>query len=187
MTATARLISGNRLHLQHGPIDLIIGADGATAEIERAYRVAWKAFPSILPALVAKLPMLRTAVGADASDFARSIPSTLALPLKGGGEENGEEAGVEFANNLYPAGEFANNLYQSAHLSSDILPPSPLEGEGRGGGSQRNSSRQITPRLTRQFRFIAKRNKSSRAFLPLKGGGKRRSVFHSIMHPGRPP
>ncbi len=28
MTASVRLIAGNRLYLQHGPIDLIIGADG---------------------------------------------------------------------------------------------------------------------------------------------------------------
>ena len=62
MTATARLLSGNRLHLQHGPIDLIIGADGRSNEIERAYRAALDAFPSILPALVAELPLLRTAV-----------------------------------------------------------------------------------------------------------------------------
>ena len=59
MTATARLISGNRLHLQHGPIDLVIGADGAPEQVELAYRAAVAAFPSILPALVTQLPMLR--------------------------------------------------------------------------------------------------------------------------------
>ncbi len=62
MTATARLLSQNRLHLQHGPIDLIIGADGASNEIERAYRAAADAFPSILPGLVSELPLLRAAV-----------------------------------------------------------------------------------------------------------------------------
>ena len=60
MTAMARLISGNRLHLQHGPIDLIIGADGAREQVELASRAAVAAFPSILPALVTQLPMLRT-------------------------------------------------------------------------------------------------------------------------------
>ena len=36
MTATARLLPGNRLHLQHGPIDLVIGADGARSDVARA-------------------------------------------------------------------------------------------------------------------------------------------------------
>ena len=79
MTATARLLSGNRLHLQHGPIDLIIGADGASHEIEVAYRAAVDAFPSILPALVSELPLLRTAVSA-----ASLLPSVL----EGGTNEN---------------------------------------------------------------------------------------------------
>lgn len=79
MTATARLISGNRLHLQHGPIDLIIGADGATGEVECAYRAAWAAFPAILPALVAQLPLLRTPVAGD-------FPLSPRLPQRDGSE-----------------------------------------------------------------------------------------------------
>jgi ApbE superfamily uncharacterized protein (UPF0280 family) len=59
---TARL-SGNRLHLNHGPIDLVIGARGDAAEIERAYAQASVAFPAILPALVAELPRLRAPLG----------------------------------------------------------------------------------------------------------------------------
>lgn len=72
MTATARLISGNRLHLQHGPIDLIIGADGAPEQVELAYRAAVAAFPSILPALVTQLPMLRTPLSEAAQRAATS-------------------------------------------------------------------------------------------------------------------
>jgi uncharacterized protein len=72
MTATARLISGNRLHLQHGPIDLIIGADGAREQVELAYRAAVAAFPSILPALVTQLPMLRTPLSETAQREATS-------------------------------------------------------------------------------------------------------------------
>ena len=62
MSATAARLPGNRLHLQHGPIDLVIGADGEAAEIERAYAAAWSRFPSILPGLVEALPLLRTPV-----------------------------------------------------------------------------------------------------------------------------
>ena len=63
MTALARMIAGTRLHLQHGPIDLIIGADGKAARVERAYRAAAACFPAILPGLVEELESLRAPVG----------------------------------------------------------------------------------------------------------------------------
>jgi ApbE superfamily uncharacterized protein (UPF0280 family) len=62
MSAQASLLPGNRLHLNHGPIDLVISADGATREIERAYAQAAAVFPNILPELVAELPLLRTPI-----------------------------------------------------------------------------------------------------------------------------
>lgn len=63
MSAQASLLSGNRLHLNHGPIDLVISADGAPEDIRRAYQVATAMFPNILPELVAKLAVLRTPIG----------------------------------------------------------------------------------------------------------------------------
>lgn len=63
MSAIAARLPDGRLHLQHGPIDLIIEAFGATAEVERAYRQAVERFGDILPALVRELPTLRRAVG----------------------------------------------------------------------------------------------------------------------------
>jgi uncharacterized protein len=63
VTAHAQLLTGNRLHLNHGPIDLIIGADGDAKDVQRAYRAACTVFPSILPALVAEQPFLRSPVG----------------------------------------------------------------------------------------------------------------------------
>lgn len=59
---SARLPDG-RLHLQHGPIDLIIEAFGARGEVESAYRQATARFDDILGALVAELPILRSPVG----------------------------------------------------------------------------------------------------------------------------
>ena len=59
---SARLPDG-RLHLQHGPIDLIIEAFGAMSEVEAAYRQAVARFDDILATLVRELPVLRTAVG----------------------------------------------------------------------------------------------------------------------------
>jgi len=59
---SARLPDG-RLHLQHGPIDLIIEAFGAPSEVERAYRQAIARFDDILATLVRELPILRSPVG----------------------------------------------------------------------------------------------------------------------------
>lgn len=64
MSAQIARLPGNRLHLNHGPIDLVIAADGAPREIERAYAQAAAIFPNILPELVAELPLLRTPLGA---------------------------------------------------------------------------------------------------------------------------
>ena len=59
----AAFLPDGRLHLQHGPIDLIVEAFGASAEVERAYRQAIDRFGDILPTLVRELPLLRRNVG----------------------------------------------------------------------------------------------------------------------------
>ncbi|SKA12791.1 hypothetical protein SAMN02745126_03718 [Enhydrobacter aerosaccus] len=61
--ALAALLPDGRLHLQHGPIDLIIEAFGARDEVDRAYRQAMDRFGDILPTLVSELPLLRQPVG----------------------------------------------------------------------------------------------------------------------------
>jgi ApbE superfamily uncharacterized protein (UPF0280 family) len=53
----ARRLSDGRLHLQHGPIDLVIL--GSEAELERAQA----RFATVLEELVAELPLLRAPVG----------------------------------------------------------------------------------------------------------------------------
>lgn len=58
----ARLRDG-RLHLQHGPIDLVIEAFGGPVEIERAYGQAVDRFGDILPTLAGELGVLRRPVG----------------------------------------------------------------------------------------------------------------------------
>ncbi|NVK35037.1 MAG: UPF0280 family protein [Rhodobacteraceae bacterium] len=63
-SVTARLLpDGRRLHLQHGPIDLIVEAFGEQTEVSRAYDQAVEAFHDILPNLASELPNLRTAAG----------------------------------------------------------------------------------------------------------------------------
>lgn len=61
MTAQAALLPGGRLHLSHGPIDLVIGADGAR---DLAFRAGFDRFGTILSELTAELPLLRRPVGA---------------------------------------------------------------------------------------------------------------------------
>jgi ApbE superfamily uncharacterized protein (UPF0280 family) len=56
------LPGGRRLHLQHGPIDLIIEAFGAAAQVQAAYVQAADVFAPLLEGLVAELPALRQAV-----------------------------------------------------------------------------------------------------------------------------
>ena len=53
-------LADGRLHLNHGPIDLICEAWGAGAAVDAAYRRAMARFETILPELVAELPALRS-------------------------------------------------------------------------------------------------------------------------------
>lgn len=55
----ALLPDGRRLHLQHGPIDLIIEAFGPEDERRAAYSQAAERFRTVLEELVAELPRLR--------------------------------------------------------------------------------------------------------------------------------
>ncbi|TAJ25498.1 MAG: UPF0280 family protein, partial [Reyranella sp.] len=63
MSAIAARLADGRLHLQHGPIDLIIEAFGAADEVEQAYGQATARFGDILPTLVGELPLLRRPLG----------------------------------------------------------------------------------------------------------------------------
>ena len=62
MSAVAARLGDGRLHLQHGPIDLIIEAFGAAHQVERAYGQAIARFGDILPRLVDELATLRRPV-----------------------------------------------------------------------------------------------------------------------------
>ena len=57
------MLSGNRLHLSQGPIDLVIWADGVPADVARAYRAAERRFDGLLAELCAELPLLRAPLG----------------------------------------------------------------------------------------------------------------------------
>jgi ApbE superfamily uncharacterized protein (UPF0280 family) len=56
---TTQWLAGDRLHLQHGPIDLVIKAWGATAAVKEAYHAAIARFRTVLPELAGELSELR--------------------------------------------------------------------------------------------------------------------------------
>jgi ApbE superfamily uncharacterized protein (UPF0280 family) len=61
--AVAARLADGRLHLQHGPIDLVIEAFGDCREVEAAYGQAVERFGDILVTLVGELATLRRPVG----------------------------------------------------------------------------------------------------------------------------
>jgi ApbE superfamily uncharacterized protein (UPF0280 family) len=60
-------LTGDRLHLSDGPIDVVLKAFGPADAVEAAYSAAVERFPSVLPELCAELPILRTQVRAGKS------------------------------------------------------------------------------------------------------------------------
>ena len=56
------LLSNGRWHFQHGPIDLVIGAEGSARAVENAHDAAWARFQTVLPELVTELRALRLPV-----------------------------------------------------------------------------------------------------------------------------
>lgn len=57
-------LPGGRWHLQHGPIDIVIAAEGDADAVAAAHAAAWVRFQPLLGDLVAELPRLRQPVDA---------------------------------------------------------------------------------------------------------------------------
>lgn len=60
MHACRNRLPNDRWHFQHGPIDLVIGAEGDTGVVADAHECAWTRFTHVLQELVDELPALRT-------------------------------------------------------------------------------------------------------------------------------
>ena len=65
MAAQRARLSDGRWHFQHGPIDLLIGADGDPPAVALAHRLAWQRFWTVLQELVAELAVLRQPLPAE--------------------------------------------------------------------------------------------------------------------------
>jgi hypothetical protein len=73
-----RDLPDGRLHLQEGPIDLVIEAFGARAELRRAYDAAAECFQEVLPDLVAELTALRRPLREDTPPFSGPVARRMA-------------------------------------------------------------------------------------------------------------
>ena len=60
--AHAQWLDDGRLHLHHGPIDLLIGVDGAPDAVKQACSAAKDRFDTVLEELVSELAILRRPV-----------------------------------------------------------------------------------------------------------------------------
>ncbi len=82
MAALRTPLPGARWHFQHGPMDIVIGAEGRADAVAQAHEAAWSRFVPLLDELVAELALLRTPVRATLP-----MPSLTALsttcPLQG--------------------------------------------------------------------------------------------------------
>lgn len=67
------LKDGKRLHLQDGPIDLIVEANGARGDVRAAYQAAIGRFTGLLDELCDELPMLRAAADPARCDLHGSV------------------------------------------------------------------------------------------------------------------
>lgn len=59
MSAHCQPLGDGRLHFQHGPMDLVIGAQGEPGAVRCAHADAWARFRGLLHELVSELPVLR--------------------------------------------------------------------------------------------------------------------------------
>lgn len=62
MPATRSQLTNQRWHFQHGPIDLVLGAEGESSAVSAAHEHAWQRFQTVLSELVSELPLLRAPV-----------------------------------------------------------------------------------------------------------------------------
>lgn len=78
ISAMAALLPGGRLHLQHGPIDIVAEAFGEASAVRAGYARAATRFATVLSELVAELPALRSDGAGAEGAIARSMTAAVA-------------------------------------------------------------------------------------------------------------
>jgi ApbE superfamily uncharacterized protein (UPF0280 family) len=77
----ARLPDG-RAHFQHGPIDLVISAEGPAHARQASLEAAWERFSTILVELVGELARLRTPLGEDEPGLQGTVARRMAAAAR---------------------------------------------------------------------------------------------------------
>ncbi len=76
-------MADNRLHLQHGPIDLILHVDASEEIRKRLYSAAKKRFSTVLQELVAEMDLLKQPWSADLPDPKGGIAQKMCFAVRG--------------------------------------------------------------------------------------------------------
>ena len=66
-------LPGGRWHFQHGPIDIVIAAEGEASALRCAHAAAWARFETVLSELVAELPLLRRPLSRETCPLAGEV------------------------------------------------------------------------------------------------------------------
>ena len=111
----ALLADGRRLHLQDGPIDLIVEARGRAANVRAAYDAAVQRFTGLLDELCEELPLLRQAA------------DPVRCPLQGNVARRMHEAVAPFASEHFitPMAAVAGSVAEE--ILGAMLQSAPLE------------------------------------------------------------
>lgn len=73
MTPQRMLLPDGRLHLSHGPIDLLIQADGPADAVQAAHQRAWRRFETLLTELVGELPAIQAPIRSNICSVTGSV------------------------------------------------------------------------------------------------------------------
>jgi uncharacterized protein len=136
-TATARAIGPDRWHFQHGPIDLILLAQGRPQACVHAVQACWHEFQTLLNDLVRELPWLRRS-GVAAQHLHHPVAQLMAKACEPYWREDGAF--------MTPMAAVAGSVAQ--HLLRHFQIPGVRRAAINNGGD-------IALHLTRGERFVA--------------------------------
>lgn len=81
MNPTRTRLDSTRWHWQHGPIDLILSADGTPQAVQAAYEACWARFVDVLAELVGELKQLKQPVASQAALHDNALQGPVALRM----------------------------------------------------------------------------------------------------------
>jgi ApbE superfamily uncharacterized protein (UPF0280 family) len=139
------LPDGRRLHLQDGPIDLVIEAFGSPAAVQAAYAAAMRRFDGLLDGLCAELPALRSAARPEGTALVGPVARRMyeaVVPHAGGMAKVGATTDVPAS----LGGEAAPFSRSREKVPEGRMRARPAEPGGEAGASPRRVPARFAPR-----------------------------------------